>query len=235
MRGLLVAVALSALAAAVPGYAATEPIPVAGGCGFVAVRDPGAPGQYTGLLYGDVTAADLPHRDGATTGPATVTLTCSLQATRPHHEEPDAVTVSGSGVNAAVVAPTAFSVPEPGPWEHLSVCGRVDVTDANGTYTYWSNSQNGMWRTDTGGTCDPPGASCTSTDENCSYWVALEKWLTGTSTNELTQWLSGFAEETVCGWFAALAPGVPGVVDVEPEGDVHVAGEWFLDCPPHGT
>ena len=38
-----------------------------------------------------------------------------------------------------------------------------------------------------------------------------------------------------CAAFMAAAPGVPGVVDIEPEGDVHVAGEWFWDCAPYGS
>jgi hypothetical protein len=36
-----------------------------------------------------------------------------------------------------------------------------------------------------------------------------------------------------CPLIAALAPGIPGLVDITPEGDVHVAGELVYDCPPY--
>jgi hypothetical protein len=38
-----------------------------------------------------------------------------------------------------------------------------------------------------------------------------------------------------CPVFASLSPGVPGVVDITPEGDVTVAGTPFWDCPPYGN
>jgi hypothetical protein len=37
----------------------------------------------------------------------------------------------------------------------------------------------------------------------------------------------------VCTQFSALAPGIPGVVDIQPEGDIAVLGEPFWDCPPY--
>ena len=44
-----------------------------------------------------------------------------------------------------------------------------------------------------------------------------------------------FPEQEVCDLLAATGPGVPGVVDVTPEGDVYVNGEFFWDCPPYGA
>ena len=43
------------------------------------------------------------------------------------------------------------------------------------------------------------------------------------------------ADDTICPALVAAAPGVPGVVDIEADGDTYVAGEWFWDCPPYGT
>jgi hypothetical protein len=40
-------------------------------------------------------------------------------------------------------------------------------------------------------------------------------------------------DPVVCPVLGGLAPGQPGIVDVTPEGDVYVAGEWFWDCPPY--
>jgi hypothetical protein len=45
-----------------------------------------------------------------------------------------------------------------------------------------------------------------------------------------------YSTDTIqCPLFAALAPGVPGVVDITPEGDVTIVGVGpFWDCPPYG-
>lgn len=39
----------------------------------------------------------------------------------------------------------------------------------------------------------------------------------------------------VCELLAALAPGVPGVLDIDSTGDIHLAGEFIWDCPPYET
>ena len=38
----------------------------------------------------------------------------------------------------------------------------------------------------------------------------------------------------LCPVLASLSPGVPGVVDINAEGDVSLAGVPFWDCPPYG-
>lgn len=38
-----------------------------------------------------------------------------------------------------------------------------------------------------------------------------------------------------CAAIAAMTPGIPGVVDIDSEGDVSVAGEPVWDCPPYGS
>lgn len=47
--------------------------------------------------------------------------------------------------------------------------------------------------------------------------------------------LNAILDGTVCPAIASLAPGMPGVVDVTPQGDVFVAGDKIWDCPPFGT
>ena len=37
----------------------------------------------------------------------------------------------------------------------------------------------------------------------------------------------------LCPLLVQLSPGVPGVLDVTAEGDIHLAGEFFWDCPPY--
>ena len=41
-------------------------------------------------------------------------------------------------------------------------------------------------------------------------------------------------DQMLCPTLAGLAPGVPGVVDINLQGDVFLAGEGFFDCPPYG-
>ena len=48
-------------------------------------------------------------------------------------------------------------------------------------------------------------------------------------------WLLWDPEPGPCNEMAVAAPGVPGVVDVTPEGDVYIVGEFFWDCPPYAT
>lgn len=46
----------------------------------------------------------------------------------------------------------------------------------------------------------------------------------------------GIVEDTeaaMCAALGAFAPGVPGVLDIAPEGDVSLLGTPFLDCPPY--
>ena len=39
----------------------------------------------------------------------------------------------------------------------------------------------------------------------------------------------------ICPILMAAAPGVPGVVDIEPEGDTSILGEPFWNCPPYDS
>ena len=41
-------------------------------------------------------------------------------------------------------------------------------------------------------------------------------------------------DPTLCEVLRLLAPGVPGVVDVNDQGDIWLAGDGFFDCPPYG-
>jgi hypothetical protein len=46
--------------------------------------------------------------------------------------------------------------------------------------------------------------------------------------------LSAYVDPVLCPRLAALAPGVPGVVDIDPTGDTTVSGYGLVwDCPPY--
>ena len=214
-----------------PSYAESEPVPLDGiGCGYVVTAvDPADPSRVVGVVYGDVVVADVRGLGAAT--PATVTLTCSIQTASYAHSAPDDATATGSGVNGAVVAPVPFSVPKPGPWRAVAVCSRVDVTDADGTRSYWLNSQNGMWYRRDYGTCN--GApQCLAYGRDCVWDVAFAEWVADrTGVTPGLVW--DVVDPVVCAVLKAYAPGTY-PVEIRSDGDVYVAGELVWDCPPYG-
>lgn len=93
-------------------------------------------------------------------------------------------------------------------------------------------------------------AADTDTVEICTRWKVgdeQENYVCVGSTNtqippqEILDALDAVFEATgavdflLCPLLAGLAPGVPGVVDIDSEGDVSIAGTPFWDCPPYGV
>ena len=54
---------------------------------------------------------------------------------------------------------------------------------------------------------------------------------------DLLDLILAIPDAIVCPVLAALAPGVPGIVDIDSEGDVTAAEPvgWLWDCPPYGS
>jgi hypothetical protein len=55
-----------------------------------------------------------------------------------------------------------------------------------------------------------------------------------TTARDTTDPLVKLVDPALCPLLAALAPGVPGVVEITPEGDVTLPGGTKYDCPPYG-
>ena len=53
--------------------------------------------------------------------------------------------------------------------------------------------------------------------------------------NALLLQVGRIPDPILCPRFGARAPGIPGVVDITPQGDVRVAGTLIWDCPPYGS
>jgi hypothetical protein len=51
--------------------------------------------------------------------------------------------------------------------------------------------------------------------------------------NLLTEIEVEYVDPLVCPVLAALSPGVPGTLDIDPEGDIYVLGQPQWDCPPY--
>ena len=225
MRGPLLAVAVLTLVPATASHAVPRPARPFTGCGYVA--DPSGPSHLSGYLYGQAAAADLPGPGTLPgTAPLTVTLTCSLQSAGYTHGTPDDFSASGTGTGVAVVEPAAFTVPYATSGDSLGLCARVDVTDGSGTWTYWSHSPNGTWRTTPDGRCagEP---RCLAMSYECDPTVAF---VTDTVAYVLDLTGVEVPSDPDCAAIGEAAPGLPGVVDVTPEGDVYLAGEWVWDC-----
>lgn len=220
MRRLVLSMLLAASFAG-SGLAQAEPLPTGTGCTFQTVSQDGV--TFRGVMWSNpVAAAELPGSGDPLANPVSITIHCTLHVAG---DSPDpAIPASGSGTVVAVVAPTAVTYHLGGPWDYDYVCTSATVTDANGTTrTYHLSDDNRMWRP--WKDCD--GFRCLALGPNCDHTLALLDWV----LDRVWPTVDG----TVCPAFAARAPGVPGVVDIRPDGDVYVGGEWIWDCPPLGS
>lgn len=148
---------------------------------------------------------------------ATGTLTCTVQVDAPTHDGADAVSRSASGVRVVAVAPETVWF-EAATWQDVYVC--TQFTPALGAPLYLTEDG---WSTDPAVPCDRelPGVR------------DVERLLDALCAVDLCfPYVDPFL---YCPLVASLAPGVPGVVDIDNEGDLHVDGRWIWDCPPYGV
>jgi hypothetical protein len=253
---------LALLALALPGAAAradTPPPPLPGSCGVQAVQWPTVDGDtWHAVLYsGPVAAADLPP-DDALDNPVTVTLTCSLRINTGEGDTDPGVSATASGAGVAVVPPTPVSFTAADLW-NIFACTQATLTDAHGsTATYYRGPSGAQWTTSpycSTVLCDATfGPECSGTFALLA-WVKENVWLAGLADDAAcaalgaapgcdyataaVDWLNARVlvplDGTVCPRLAALAPGVPGVIDIDPTGDTSVAGAPFWDCPPYAS
>jgi hypothetical protein len=75
---------------------------------------------------------------------------------------------------------------------------------------------------------------CTEIDGHTVLCAAATE--TTIPPDEVNDILAAGIDPIICPVLIALAPGVPGVIDISPEGDVVLAGTIpFWDCPPYGN
>lgn len=194
-----------ALAAWLPAAAGAAPgaPPEGGRCRFLAVS--GTDQESPDRFEGAVYGGPL-----AAPG-AAVTITCSITVNGGRHTDPPAVSeTAGPAADAVVLAPRAMSYVGL-EWDVVHLCTAAIV---DGTAWYW-DARTEAWSADPASTCErsreiPPEVPivCIGT-----LWECL-------------------VDPTACRTFASL-PSVPGVAELGPDGDVHVAGEPFWDCPPY--
>ena len=135
------------------------------------------------------------------------TLTCTLQLGAATHDGADTASVRAVGGTVVVIWPVVVTYPYAG--EQQYVC--TSFTDARGR-TLYRNGATGGWDDDGRVPCDK---------------------IVGYEDIQVHEVVAA-VDAAVCPVFAQAAPGVPGVVDVSPKGDVDLLGEPFWFCPPYG-
>lgn len=259
MRRTVACLALLAVLSPVAARADTPPPPLPGECALETVQSETlGDGTWHGVLYGGpVAAADLPP-DDALDNPVTVTLTCSIRVYTGDGEHDAGVSATATGAGVAVLPPTPVAVPGADVWS-MWACTKATLTDAHGsTATYYRGPSSPQWTTyDYCSTvlCDAPFSPQCSDTFALAAWVKENVWLAGIADDTVcaaldaapgcdyatavVDWLNArvFAplDGTLCPRLAALAPGVPGVVDIDPTGDTSVAGSVLWDCPPYSS
>ncbi len=178
---------------------------------------------WTGTIYGGPIVAPG----------AAVSMRCSIHLNDSTHSGAAVVSASslpGPGVTAL----------EPRPITYVAESADIHVicTEATVDATTWYLSAGG-WTTN-------PDSSCVLPDDLDNVFGLLPEpvaFLVGavlcllnpTSVCDIIGpfWVE-VVDPTICPALVALAPGVPGVVDIRPDGDVSVNGEHWYDCPPYG-
>ncbi|HWL35253.1 MAG TPA: hypothetical protein VNQ77_03585 [Frankiaceae bacterium] len=141
---------------------------------------------------------------------AAVSLRCTIHVGNAAHTGPSVAEASAGPAPGVVAVATLVSyAADPGATH--AVCTEATVA---GTAWYWDGD---AWTTDPGAGCPVP-----VTTQPEDLLICLEAC-------EPFSW-----DETVCAVTGRLTGTVvPGVVEVEEDGDVHVAAEPFWDCPPY--
>ena len=176
------------------------------------------------------------HRDAVTEvvlagGPvaATGALTCTVQVGSGVHSGADTVSASATGVGVVVLQPTGVRFPPTTDRVHLC----TQFSPAVGAPLYWTPESGvlGGWSTDPDVRCGGVGAPAVEPVED--FVQAVVDFLN--SMCEVDLCLVPPFGSSWCPIYGSLAPGVPGVVDIDSEGDVHVDGDRVQDCPPYGV
>lgn len=243
--GCAVLAAVTAIAPAAASYAQTGP-PVGRACSFVSTSDPTGE-TWSGEINGGPLAA--PGSE--------VSIRCAIHVGFGNGTHAGAAVVAesaGPARDVVVLEPRQMSYAANG-WDPVYVCTSATV---DGTAWYWDGQD---WTTDQGAPCVQSTTVCEDSGfglvEQCLFPVLEEVYWLGVAVlppdvkEELWDpafrlvgcvWYGiGFCsiwevlDPPLCALYGQLAPGVPGIVDVLPEGDVFLLGEMFWDCPPYGV
>jgi hypothetical protein len=203
--------------------------PVGRTCSIVSVGDPSTGQQHLGRMDGGPLAA--PGHP--------ISIRCSVHVGNVVHSGAAADTAeAGPEPHVVVLPPTPISnaVVVADTW---AVCTEATV----GTTTwYWDGT---AWTADSGAPCAtirrcPPDCLPPAVEAAFGEVVdTLDRTLPG--SGDLARCFDPWTQHStcveallgvLCRSLVDLGPGVPGVIDVEEDGDLHVLGAWLVDCPP---
>ena len=212
MTRRLLAVALAlAVAAPLPASAFPPPPPdrvmVDGGCGFSAVADRETPGRWTAVVDGQLSA----YSPNPARNPVTV-VSARCYFWRNGELVADLPFTTAGPVGLLPPTPVTFTADE---FAFLETCVRYEVVDALGA------REEGF------------------TDCDLSYeipwWQTWAVDVAGSAYDAVNAVLVEHLDPALCAALRTVTPPPGGVVEIRPDGDVHVAGELVYDCAPYVT
>jgi hypothetical protein len=173
----------------------------------------------------------------AAPGAAAVSVRCSVHAGNETHDGPAVTEATGGPSANAAVIPLAVTTYPYDATAAETVCGEATV---DGTTWYWTGL---AWSLDTRSGCGvriSPG-DCLDYG-GCVPWNTvpwddlppeLQPAVGFVACEAFAFEKGGCLDGLVCPYLVGLAPGLPGVVDVRPDGDIYLAGQFFWDCAPY--
>jgi len=251
------------LAAVVPAQAQVPTTPPAEGrrCTFASVTDPTLPDEevQTGQINGGPLVADQP---GAT---IQLICTLQTSAANQAHNGTDACAVIGTpSLQVATAGPATCSYASP-EGQPVYMCSQVNINGVPYYWDGDPLSATaGTWSLSSSVGCNLAISQEIFPGPICLVTPTLYTTLGGNGTDYLVFgggalmigpdgdvivagfWIDClprdnpppgpiFPDGILCPILISLAPGVPGVIDINSEGDVAIAGIPFWDCPPYSV
>jgi hypothetical protein len=213
-RTVVLAVAALLVIVGLPaGVPAANAATSSGRCGFFGVSDPSglvtAPDTISGVLWGQFTADPVDDLGAS--------LTCWLRVNGT--DAPGArLTVSGILPAYQQVQITAVD------GDSVEVCGQI----------HHLTSEGAVWCEPLSNTGVPPEPVVDAVAT--ALGIVLDTGYLVADTVDAAK--KAFVDPTLCPVLASRAPGVPGVVDIGPDGDTEITGSTKVvryECPPYGA
>jgi hypothetical protein len=222
MRKLAIAtLALGALATTfvTPATAAEPTTPPDQTCSFTSVTDP-SPEAGENAQFGYIDGGPILQNG---------TITCTIQVGGAFHSSANnGASASATGTNGfTYLPPTLVSYSSP-PLTPVYLC--TQFTDTDNVTWYWDDIP-GDWTTDPNSDC---GLAISGGTSDPIFDPVFE--LIDTIFDLLTQVEKDVIDPVVCPALALLddiVPDVAGVLEIQDDGDLYVAGEFIWDCPPY--
>jgi hypothetical protein len=187
-----------------------------GGCGFATATDnaPEAPeDSATGVLYGGPIA-----QNG--------TLTCTIKVNVGTHTGPyvNGASRSATGTNGTtILSPGVVSYISPGT-EPVYLCDQFK--DAGGTTRYWDGDAD-VWTTSSAVNCELAISAGTGDPILDPINDLID------TLDALLQSVGQTLDAVICPVLATLQGDYAGIVTINAQGDVFIAGDPYRDCPPY--